>query len=82
MKGRIDEKLVFLGTETRKSKAGNEYKQIKLGNPEKYENHTFFLQDTIDVTGLENGTAVNAVIEIVPRGFMNNVNLVNLYQAK
>lgn len=81
MKAQAQTTLVYLGEENKVSQAGNAYTQIKLGNPEEYQNYTFFKTDSVVTDGFKQGDTVKALIEVIPQGFRNNINLVGLLKA-
>lgn len=81
MKAQAQTTLVYLGEEEKVSQAGRPYTQIKLGNPEEYQNYTFFKTDSVLTSEFKQGEKVKALLEVVPQGFRNNINLVGLIKA-
>lgn len=74
--------LIFIEEIDRVSqRTGNKYTQIKLADPIKYENYTFYKGDELDTTQLKQGDKVTALFEVVPQGFNNNLNLKTLLKA-
>lgn len=74
-----NEKMVFLGIETRQSqRTGNNYQLVVLGDPKNFENHQFFLTDDLNVNGLKNGDNVNPVFTMEKRGYNTTLQLVAL----
>jgi len=80
MKLQSQSNLVYLEDITRMSKAGNQYTQVKLADVDAYENYTFFKSEDINTSILKKGDKVTALLEVVPEGFRNNINLVGLIQ--
>lgn len=75
--------LIFLEEVQKVSqKTNNAYSQIKLANPEIYENYTFYKTDSVVTDGLKKGDKVTANFTLVPQGFNNNINLVNLTKVQ
>lgn len=78
MKLQSQSNLIYLEDVTRTSKAGNQYTQVRLANTEAYENYTFFKSEDINTSQLKHGDQVTALLEVVPEGFRNSINLVGL----
>lgn len=68
--------LIFLEEVKRVSqRTNNEYTQIKLADPEIFENYTFYKSDTVNTDNLKPHDKVQATFSITPQGFNNNINL-------
>lgn len=70
--------LIFLGEENKTAQSGNAYTVVKIGNPDKYENYTFYKNDNVKTDGLKQGDKIKATLEVVPQGFRNNINLTHV----
>lgn len=74
--------FVFLGTESRTSKAGNEYSRVTLGDQLVLQRLTFFKNDDLDVSQFAEGDKVVATISLEMNGFNLNTNLDSLTPVK
>lgn len=81
MKLQSKSNLIYIEEIERTSNKGNQYSQIKLADPDIYENYTFFKSNELDVSNLKRGDKVTALLELVPNGFNNNINLLQLVKA-
>ena len=79
MKLKTTTTLIFLEEVKRVSqRTNNEYSQIKLADPEIFENYTFYKTDSVNTNDLKPRDKVQATFSITPQGFNNNLNLDSL----
>ncbi|MBL1231013.1 hypothetical protein IW492_17450 [Enterococcus sp. BWB1-3] len=73
--------LIYLGTRTGVSKAGEPYNVLLVGNPEKYENYEFFISQGLAIPTLEKNEPIVCEIELSKRGYNLVPSLVAVTKA-
>lgn len=68
-------KLIFQGVEEKVSKAGNDYALVWLADPVKFERFGLFLNDDVNLDGLNEGDTVAIQVEASVRGYSTQFNL-------
>lgn len=61
--------LIYLGTRNGRSKDGEPYQILVVGNPAKYENYEFFVGRDIVIPALSGNEPITVEIELSKRGY-------------